>query len=543
MNIILKRLSVLLLIIVLGTAAVNNDKLFEISKNIEIFVKVYKELNKGYVDEIDPSELMKVGLDAMVGSLDPYTNYISESQVESYRLTEDGTYKGIGANLQLVDGVITVIEPFDGSPARKAGIRAGDQILRVNGLSTEGRTVEDFDRVVRGVPGTEVQLTIKKPISGEEMDIALVRSSVDQNNVPYHGLVKDGIGYIILTTFTMDAAKNISSALKDLKKENPNLKGVILDLRFNGGGLLREAIAVCNIFINKGQEVVSTRGKVEDRDQTYRTFATPDDLDIPIAVLINKRSASASEIVSGVIQDYDRGVLIGQRSFGKGLVQNTVSIAYNNRIKLTTSKYYIPSRRCIQSVEYKNGEPVDIPDDRRSKFKTQNGRPVLDGGGVTPDIRMAEPKDSPLIKALKDQHVIFKYVNQYINGKDSISDLDTYAFNEYDSFLDFVHKMEFNYETNTEKHLEEAENSLQDEFNRDEINPIIATLKETISQEKESAFTNEKNNITKEIEKEIISRYFAQSGRIKFSLLKDNEVLEAVSVLNDLSRYQKILGY
>lgn len=533
----------LLLIVVIGTAAVNNDKLFEISKNIEIFVKVYKELNKGYVDEIDPSELMKVGLDAMVGSLDPYTNYISESQVESYRLTEDGTYKGIGANLDVVDGVITVIEPFDGSPARKAGIRAGDQILRVNGLSTAGRTIEDFDRVVRGVPGTEVKLTIKKPISGEEMDVALVRSSVDQNNVPYHGMVKDGIGYVILTTFTMDASKNISSAIKDLKKEDPNLKGVILDLRSNGGGLLREAIAVSNIFINKGLEVVSTRGKVEDRDQTYRTFATPDDLDIPVAVLINKRSASASEIVSGVLQDYDRGVLIGQRSFGKGLVQNTVNIAYNNRVKLTTSKYYIPSRRCIQSVEYDNGEPVDIPDDRRSKFKTRNGRPVLDGGGVTPDIRMPEPKDSPLIKALKDQHVIFKYVNQYINGKDSISDLDSYAFNDYDSFMGFVDEMDFNYETETEKHLKEVEKSTQDEFSGEEINPLIATLRENISREKETAFVDEKNDVIKEIEKEIISRYFAQSGRIKFSLLKDNEVLEAVSVLNDPSRYQKILGY
>jgi carboxyl-terminal processing protease len=430
-----------------------------------------------------------------------------------------------------------------GSPARKAGIRAGDQILRVNGLSTEGRTVEDFDRVVRGVPGTEVQLTIKKSMNGEVVDVALVRSSVVQKNVPYHGMVKDGIGYIILTTFTMDASKNISSALKELKKEDPNLKGVILDLRSNGGGLLREAISVSNIFIDKGLEVVSTRGKVEDRDQTYRTFETPDDLDIPVAVLINKRSASASEIVSGVLQDYDRGVLIGQRSFGKGLVQNTVNVAYNNRVKLTTSKYYIPSRRCIQSVEYDNGEPVDIPDDRRSKFKTRNGRTVLDGGGVTPDIRMPEPKDSPLIKALKGQHVIFKYVNQYIVDKDSVTDLDSYVFNDYDSFVEYVKGTDFRYETETEKHLKKAENTIQDEFKSDGINPLIETLMGQINKEKEAAFTSQREDIVKEIETEIISRYFAQSGRIKFSLSKDEEVLEAVSVLNDPSRYQKILGY
>ena len=540
---ILQRIAVLMVIFLIGTAAMNNDKLFEISKNIEIYVKVYKELNRGYVDDIDPSELMRVGLDAMVGSLDPYTNYISESQIESYRLTEDGTYKGIGANLDVIDGAITVIEPFDGSPARKAGIRAGDQIINVNGLSTEGRSVEDFDRVVRGVPGTEVNLTLKKAITGDIEEVKLVRSSVVQDNVPYYGMVKDGVGYIILTTFTADASKNIAKALVELKKENADLKGIILDLRFNGGGLLREAIAVSNIFIPKGLEVVSTRGKVEDRDQTYRTMNTPVDLDIPVAVLINKRSASASEIVSGVIQDYDRGVLIGQRSFGKGLVQNTVNIAYNNRVKLTTSKYYIPSRRCIQSVEYDDGEPVDIPDDRRSKFKTRNGRVVLDGGGVTPDIKMPEPEDTPLIKALKEQYIIFKYVNQYIDGRDSITDLDNYTFPDYDDFAKFVSDQSFEYKTNTEQHILKAKESLSDEFNDQKISPAFANLMDQINKEKESAFIDEKDDIVKEIEKEIVSRYFAQSGRIKFSLLNDSEVLEAVNVLNDPSRYQQLLGY
>ena len=527
----------------IGTAAVTNDKLFEISKNIEIFVKVYKELNKGYVDDLDPSELMRVGLDAMVGSLDPYTNYISESQVESYRLSDDGTYKGIGATLDMVDDVITVIEPFDGSPAQKAGIKAGDQILAINGLSTEGRTVEDLDRVMRGVPGTEVTLSINRPLSSETKDVTLVRSSVTQENVPYYGMVKDGIGYVILTTFTANASKNISNALKDLKKENENLKGLILDLRFNGGGLLREAITVSSLFIPKGEEVVTTRGKVEDRDQTFRTFTLPYDLDLPLAVLINKRSASASEIVSGVIQDYDRGVLIGQRSFGKGLVQNTVDIAYNNRIKLTTSKYYIPSRRCIQSVEYKDGEPVDIPDDQRSKFKTRNGRVVLDGGGVTPDIKMPEPKDSPLVKALKDQHMIFKYVNGYIFGKDSIDDLDNYKFLEYDDFIAFLTKEKFDYTTETEKNIESLIASSENEFSSSTLKDRISNLNDYIKQDKANALTTERNDIIREIEKEIVSRYFAQSGRIKFSLLNDLEVLEAVSVLNDPVRYKKILGY
>lgn len=538
-----KRLTVLLVILLMGTAAVQNDRLFEISKNIEIFVKVYKELNTNYVDDLDPSELMRIGLDAMLISLDPYTNYISESQVESYRLSDDGTYKGLGATFDEVDGVITIIEPFDGSPAQKAGLKAGDQIISVNGLATDGKTVEDMDRVVRGVPGTEINLTINRPLEGSTFDVSLVRSSVSRDNVPYYGMVKDNIGYIILTTFTADAGKNIASALKDLKKENQDLSGIILDLRFNGGGLLREAISVSNIFIPKGEEVVTTKGKVIDRDRAYRTFETPTDLDIPLAVLINKRSASASEIVSGVVQDLDRGVLIGQRSYGKGLVQNTMDIAYNNRIKITTSKYYIPSGRCIQSVEYENGEPIDIPDEMRSKFKTNNGRPVLDGGGVTPDIKMPEPKDSPLIKALKEQHIIFKYVNQYVQGIDSLTDLASYKFEKYQEFRKFVASSGFSYETDTEKKIKEIKNAIMEEFGESTFDVETKELASRIEEEKDQALDKEEEMVIRELEKEIVSRFFAQSGRIKFSLLNDTEVLEAVNVLNDPSKYQKLLGY
>ena len=538
-----KRLTVLLVIFLMGTAAVQNDRLFEISKNIEIFVKVYKELNTNYVDDLDPSELMRIGLDAMLISLDPYTNYISESQVESYRLSDDGTYKGLGATFDEVDGVITIIEPFDGSPAQNAGLKAGDQIISVNGLSTDGKTVEDMDRVVRGVPGTEINLTINRPLEGSTFDVSLVRSSVSRDNVPYYGMVKDNIGYIILTTFTANAGKNIASALKELKKENENLSGIILDLRFNGGGLLREAISVSNIFIPKGEEVVTTKGKVIDRDRAYRTFETPTDLDIPLAVLINKRSASASEIVSGVVQDFDRGVLIGQRSYGKGLVQNTMNIAYNNRIKITTSKYYIPSGRCIQSVEYENGEPIDIPDEMRSKFKTENGRPVLDGGGVTPDIKMPEPKDSPLIKALKEQHIIFKYVNQYVQAIDSLEDLESYKFDKYQEFQKFVENSDFAYETTTEKKIKEIQKAITEEFEESVFDIETKQLATRIEDEKGQALNKEQEMVIRELEKEIVSRFFAQSGRIKFSLLNDSEVLEAVNVLNNPSRYQKLLGY
>ncbi len=532
----------LIVIFFAGTSAIdNNDKLFEISKNVEIFVKVFKELNTNYVDDLDPSELMRIGIDAMVGSLDPYTNYISEAQVESYRLSDDGTYKGIGADLDVVDGVITIIEPYDGSPAQEAGLKAGDQVIHINGLSTEGRTIEDLDRVMRGVPGSELQLTISRPLEDETFDVSIVRSQVSRDNVPYYGMVKDGVGYVILTTFTPNASKNIESAIKDMKKEHKDLNGIILDLRFNGGGLLREAISVSNLFVPKGEIVVTTKGKVEDRDKVYRTFVTPMDLEIPVAVLINKRSASASEIVSGVIQDLDRGVLIGQRSFGKGLVQNTLDIAYNNRVKLTTSKYYIPSGRCIQSVEYENGEPVDIADDRRSQFKTRNGRTVLDGGGVTPDVKMQEPKDSPLIKALKEQHMIFKFVNQYIVGRDSVKNLENYTFSDYAQFTAYLEKENFAYQTDSEKTLAKLEEKTTSDFNADFTNDISA-MRKKIDMAKSKALELEKPEVIKEIETEMISRYFQQSGRIQFSLLKDKEVLEAVEVLNDPSRYHKILG-
>ncbi len=525
--------------LVSATSINNNDKLYEITKNIELFVKTYKELNSTYVDDIDPSELMRIGIDAMVSSLDPYTNYISESQVESYRLSDDGTYKGIGADLGVVDDEITVLVPHDGSPAFDAGLRSGDKILRVNGLSTEGRTVEDIDRIVRGVPGSTLELEVRSNSKGIVENMSLTRSRVTRDNVPYYGMVRDGIGYVILTTFTMDASKNIASAIKELRKEN-NLEGIILDLRSNGGGLLREAIDVSNLFIEKGEETVTTKAKVAENDQAYRTRNVPLDLDIPLAVMINKRSASASEIVSGVVQDLDRGVLIGQRSFGKGLVQNTVTLPYNNRVKMTISKYYIPSGRCIQGVEYDNGLPVDIPDDQRSTFKTRNGRDVLDGGGVTPDIKMDVKKESAITKALKEEHLIFKYVNQYIIGQDSVKDAGSYVYNDWEDFKKFIDEEGFTFNTDSDKAIEALEAAVKNDFSIESADEIKA-LRAELSARKQAAWSHSKADIILEIEKEIISRYFNQSGRIKFTLDKDPEIQKAVEILTNPSEYRKVL--
>lgn len=525
----------------LTSAGMYQDKLFEISKNLEIFTRVYKELNAGFVDDLDPNIMMKTAIDAMVNSLDPYTNYVTESQVESYRITQDDRYQGIGARVGLIDDVYTIIEPYAGGPAAESGLKAGDKIISIDGVNLKGKTLEEINIIIRGVPGTALKMTIEKPGKKEEA-ITLTRGEVNIPNVPYSGMLDDNIGYINLTTFTANAAANIKNAYKELKSKNPGLKGIVLDLRQNGGGLLTEAVNICNLFIPQGEVVVTTKGKVKEHDQTFKTMMAPTDLEIPLAVLIDKRSASASEIVSGVIQDLDRGVIIGQRSYGKGLVQNTKNVGYNSVLKLTTSKYYIPSGRCIQGVEYENGQPKDIPDELRSKFKTKNGRTVLDGGGVTPDMRILPEELGELTKALTEQHIIFNFVTQYVQGKDSISSPETFRFDDFMAFRKYCSDKKFRHQTSLEKHLsdlkENAEKNGQSEF----LNAELAALENKINKEKEKAWEKYKEEIVREIEKEVVSRYYLQSGKVRYSLNKDKEVREAISVLTDIKRYQKILN-
>ncbi len=528
------------LVVLLTSAGIYQDKLFEISKNLEIFTRVYKELNTGFVDDLDPNIMMKTAIDAMVNSLDPYTNYVTESQIESYRISQDDRYQGIGARVGLVDEEYTILEPYAGGPAAEAGLKAGDKILAIDGITIKGKTLDEINLIIRGVPGTNLNLTIAKPAKKEEI-ITLVRGEVNIPNVPFSGIVGEDIAYINLTTFTANASANIKNAYKELKNKNPNLKGVILDLRQNGGGLLHEAVNICNLFIPQGEVVVTTKGKVKENDQTFKTMAPPVDLEIPLAVLIDKRSASASEIVSGVIQDLDRGVLIGQRSFGKGLVQNTKNVGYNAVLKLTTSKYYIPSGRCIQGVEYENGQPKDIPDDQRSKFKTRNGRIVLDGGGVAPDIKSQAPELSDLTKALVEKNIIFHYVTRYVMGKDSISSPETFVFTEFGDFEKFCNEKKFVYQTKVEKSLEDVLENAGTAGQKELLQNDINNIRQKITKEKEKAWTIHKQEIIREIEKEIVSRFYLQSGKVRYALNVDPEIKEAIQVLHDTKRYQQIL--
>ncbi|NNL92447.1 MAG: S41 family peptidase [Saprospiraceae bacterium] len=536
-----RRLGILAVVLVgISATTIKHDKLYEISKNIEIFVNVYKELNANYVDDLDPSQLMRVGLDAIVGSLDPYTNYISESQVSSYRFNTEGTYDGIGAVVKMMDGYVTIIEPHEDSPVLKAGLQAGDQIIAIDGQSTEGKTFEEVTAFYRGVAGTSVRMKIKREGS-PDFSVDITRSEVSIPNVPYSGFVDPNVAYISLTTFTPDAGKNIRKAYKKLQRENEDMHGLILDLRDNGGGLLREAIAISNIFVPKNEEVVSVKSKVRDRDETYRTLADPLDLNVPLVVLINKSSASASEIVSGVVQDLDRGVLMGQRSYGKGLVQNTKDVGYNSRVKITTSKYYIPSGRCIQSVEYKDGEPVDIADEKRSKFKTSKGRVVLDGGGVTPDIILPVEKKTDVMNALDEQFIIFKFANEYFQQMDTSLIEDEIVFDNFESFKTFVEKSGFEYETPAQKLLTEVKTKLEEE-ERQALIAKVNDINNDIETSKVNGLDANKEAIINQIEIALATRIFYSKGKAFQKLKNDKDIDAAIALLGDRDRYNSILA-
>lgn len=533
-----------LLILLLGglanTVHTPTSRQFDILKNIEIFTALYKEVNTYYVDDLDPGKLMRTGIDAMMGSLDPFTNYISESDIEGYRFLTEGRYHGIGAVSKKMGSYVTITELYQDQPADQAGLKVGDKIVEIDGKSALGRSTDQVNEILRGYPGSSVELTIERPGEKDRMKIRLVRGEVNVPNVPYSGMVSDDIGYIALTTFTRQAGQNVGNALNELKKENPALKGVIFDLRGNGGGLLSEAVNVSNVFIPRNELVASTRGKVKDWDRSFKTLNAPVDTDIPLVVLVNKNSASASEIVSGVIQDYDRGVLLGQRSYGKGLVQNTRDLGYNAKVKMTTAKYYIPSQRCIQSVEYEDGEPVNIPDAKRAVFKTRNGREVLDGGGISPDLYIKKPTEEGILKSLMKDHLIFDYVSNYCAENPEIAAVEDFHFEDFEGFLSFLENRNFEYESETEIMLQKLMvKSTTEGINLDDN---IQAIQRQIEAAKRDELQTHRDEIVDLIEKEIASRYFYQRGKVQMGLRNDEEIQEAIELINAPDRYKEILS-
>ena len=531
------------LVLVVGMAFTyqQKERYFDIIKNLEIFSNMYKEVNSNYVDEIDPNQLMKVGIDAMLATLDPFTNYFSESQIEGWRFKNEEGEASSGLKVKKIDADLVISGIIEDSPAHEAGLKVGDKIEAVNGETTEKRSAEDVMDIISGIPGSEMTLNILRPGETEPRIIKITRGGMDGKNVPYSGMVEPGIGYISLTTFTRDAGRNVGNALRDLKTADANLKGVILDLRGNGGGLLREAINVCNVFIPAEETVVTTRSKVVEADQEYKTRNEPVDTEIELIVLIDENSASASEIVSGVMQDLDRGVIVGQLSYGKGLVQNTFDIGYNAKVKLTTSKYYIPSGRCIQSVEYKNGDRVHIPDDKRAKFKTRAGRTVLDGGGVQPDLPMPAEKRPLIVKKLMQQDIIFKYVTEYCIGLDSIASLETYHYTDFAAFKTYLDKSDFKFETDTDEAIRKLSEVASSESYSPELTSHVDELKTIVEKEKASQVTQYQKEILQAIEREILSRFYFETGLVRHQLKNDPELAKAITVLNNPKDYTSIL--
>ena len=532
---------------IIGMATVTDDdnKYFELSKNIEIYANLYKEINTNYVDETDPAGLMRVGIDAMLASLDPYTNYISEGQIEGYRIATTGKYGGIGATARPIGDYSVITGIQDGCAAAKAGMKAGDIIIAIDDKSVKGKKADEISEFLKGSPGSKVNITIDRPQadgSKKKMNIVVEREKVVIPNVPYYGMVSDEIGYITLTTFTQQAGANVQNALNELRK-NVKLKGVIFDLRGNGGGLLNEAVNVSNVFIDRNELVVTTRGKVKEWDRNFKTSSEPVDLDIPLVVLTDKGSASASEIVSGVMQDLDRGVVLGQKSYGKGLVQNTVDVGYNSRVKVTIAKYYIPSGRCIQAVSYENGEPVEIPDDKKAKFKTRNGRMVLDGGGIMPDIKLPKEAIVNVTKSLLKENLIFDYATLYAAKNSTVKAAKEFSLTEgeYEEFVKFVKSKSHTYDTESEKALKALEKKAKAENYLDVIESDLGAMRQKIANDKAQDIYTYKSQIIKELEREVIARYYYEKGQVELRLQNDAEVEKAIEVLGNLELYNKTL--
>jgi carboxyl-terminal processing protease len=534
----------LLSVNVLFTSA-QNTNYFETSKNIEIFTDLYKELDLFYVDEVNSGDLIKTAIDQMLKSLDPYTTYIPESDIEDYRFMTTGQYGGIGSMITKRGEYVFISEPYEGFPAQKAGLMAGDKIVEVNGKSAKGKSTEELSSVLKGQPNTEVTVLLER--DGELLTKTFKREKVTVKSVPYYGFLKDGIAYIKLRSFTRNCANDIKDALTDLKSQQ-ELKGIVLDLRSNPGGLLNESIDIVNLFVEKGEEIVVTKGKIKDWEKSYKARKSPEDLETPLIVLINSNSASASEIVSGSIQDLDRGVIIGRRSYGKGLVQQTRKLSYNSQLKVTVAKYYIPSGRCIQAIDYahkdEDGNPKKIPDSLLTEFKTQNGRLVLDGAGIKPDVEKNRERYGAITRALLSKNHVFNFATQYVLKHDSISNAKNFRLtdDEYQSFITYLLDNEYDYQTSTGKGLKALKKRAEKDSILVDIASEIKLIEDKIILKKKSDLKKFKSQIKGFLEIEIASRYFFQIGKIESSLGNDFFVDEAVEILTNNERYTSILS-
>jgi carboxyl-terminal processing protease len=519
------------------------DSDFKILKNLDIYYTLFRELNLYYVDNTDPEKLVKTSIDAMLESLDPYTVFIPESEQDDYKFLTTGEYGGIGALIRKTNDYYTISEIWENSPAFKAGIKVGDVLLEINGLPVSRKTNSEINELLKGEPKTNIDLTLEHPGQFKTFKAMLTRERITISNVPYYGMVTENIGYIKQTNFTTDAHVEVRNAMVKLKALGA--KSIILDLRGNPGGLLVEAIGITNLFVEKGQEIVRTKGKVKQWDNTYKTKSQPLDADIQLAVLVNRSSASAAEIVAGSLQDLDRAVIIGNRTFGKGLVQTTRPLSYNTQLKVTTAKYYTPSGRCIQALDYTHREPDGsvgyIPDSLITEFSTKVGRKVYDGGGIMPDIVIKNDPLSKITINLYARSYIFNFATTYCLNHDSIASNFKLTDADYDQFIAYLGDKKFDYQTETEEAFIKLSNMAAQEKYLEEAKDEFKALAKKLTHDKLKDLTKYKEEISELLKEEIVSRYYFQRGRIETSLSTDTHVIKAIEVLSSKQLYTGIL--
>ena len=519
---------------------------FEITKNLELFVNIFKELDALYVDELDADKLFDEGINAMLSSLDPYSTYIPESELADYEQQTTGKYGGIGAIIRNSDDYVMIAEPYEGFPAQRADIRAGDLIVKIAGKSAKGFTTSKVSDFLKGQPGTEVEIELKREGESKPLVKTLKREEIKIQSVPYYGMVSENVGYMLLSSFTKKCSEDLKAAFSDLVNKQ-GAKSVILDLRGNPGGLLSEAVNVANLFIPRNREVVSTRSKKRKGDKKYLTRYEPVDTNIPLAILLDGGSASAAEIVAGVMQDNDRGILIGGQSFGKGLVQTTKEIGYNSRLKITTSKYYLPSERCIQAIDYAGGYKdgaEKVPDSLRTAFKTENGRTVYDASGIEPDVEIKTSPYGNITAEILRRDLIFEYATIYRSKHPNLQQPEQFELTdkEYDNFTKFLAGKEFDYTSQSEKKLEELRKKAEKENYLPAIEQELKALEENIKHDKTKDLVKYKDEIRQLLEYEIAARYYWQKGRIMEALEDDDDLKKAIEVLNNPNEYNSILA-
>lgn len=543
---ILFPLAVLTIITLLSFTA--DRRKFNLSQQLNIFNTIIKELDLFYVDTIVPEKIIKDGVDAMLGKLDPYTVYYSENEADELKMMITGKYAGIGSMIRFhTEKKVTVIaEPYDNMPAAKAGLRCGDAILTIDGIDVRGMSTDSVSNLLRGEPGTKLKLEIERPGVKKPLIVNVERASITLPSIPYYGILHDSIGYILFDSFTENCSKEMRRAIVDLKGQGA--KAFIIDLRSNGGGSLQESVNIVNLFVPKGKTIVTTKGKIKQSNEEYKTTREPMDTESPLIILVDGQTASASEILAGSLQDFDRAVVVGSRTYGKGLVQTTRSLPGNGYLKLTTSKYYIPSGRCVQALDYSHrrsdGTVQRIPDSLTNVFHTAAGREVRDGGGIRPDVEPKSEELSTLLLYLMQDMTIFDYATEYRLRYDTIAPADIFELSDkdYDIFKEKLLASGFSYDMQSSRLLKQLKDMIKLEGYEDIVKDDIASLESKLQHNLGHSLEHFATHVKRLIGDEIIKRYYGQTGGIVYNLRDDTDIEESYAILADPERYSAILA-